>query len=228
MSITYPIRTRSDRQGCIDDLLATWSVKDIIARGNPRGRPLSSTSMPTPTIRLLSPGDDAHLVPYLAAIHAACIHHDKMVATFLPPLDNNKLLAYWREMIRDVGAGTRLVVIQLDESEPGSVAKGAELKGVVMLRMPQTETFTHQGHLEKLMVSPSYRQRGAARAMIRFLETEAVHRGRKLIMLSTEVGSPAETIYPKLGYAAYGRVPRCCIGPSGNMVDDVFFYKQLS
>ncbi|KAI1754094.1 acyl-CoA N-acyltransferase [Xylaria castorea] len=183
--------------------------------------------MSTPIVRLLSPGDDAHLVPYLAAIHAACIYHDKMVATFLPPLDNDKLLAYWREMVQEVSAGTRLIIIQLDELEPGSAAKGAELKGVVMLRMPQTETFTHQGHLEKLMVSPSFRQRGAAKAMIRFLETEAIDRGRKLIMLSTEVGSPAEKIYPKLGYVEYGTVPSCCIGPSGNMVDDVFFYKQL-
>ncbi|KAI8945641.1 acyl-CoA N-acyltransferase [Xylaria longipes] len=184
--------------------------------------------MPTPTTRLLSPGDDAHLVPYLAAIHAACIYHDGMVATFLPPLDNDKLLAYWKEMIREVSAGTRLIIIKLDESEPGSAAKGTNLKGVVMLRMPQTETFTHQGHLEKLMVSPSFRHRGAARTMIRLLETEAVNRGRKLIMLSTEVGSPAEEICPKLGYVKYGRVPGCSIGPSGNMLDAVFFYKQLS
>jgi hypothetical protein len=34
-------------------------------------------------------------------------------------------------------------------------------------------------------------------------------------------------MYPKLGYVEYGRVPGCSIGPSGKMVDDVFFYKQL-
>ncbi|KAI0876809.1 acyl-CoA N-acyltransferase [Hypoxylon argillaceum] len=184
--------------------------------------------MPTPKARLLSPSEDAHLVPYLAAIHAACIHQDAMVATFLPPLNYDKLLAYWREAIGDVRKGTRLIAIQLDESEPGSPAKGPELKGVVMLGMPQTETFTHQGSLEKLMVSPAFRQRGAARAMIQVLEKEAVGRGRKLILLSTEVGSPAATMYPKLGYVEYGRVPGCSIGPGGHMVDDVFFYKQLS
>ncbi|KAI0184143.1 acetyltransferase [Xylaria flabelliformis] len=184
--------------------------------------------MPTPTVRLLSPGDDAHLLPYLASIQAACIYHDKMVATFLPPLDTDKLLEYWREMIQEVSAGTRLIIIQLDELEAGSAAKGGKLKGVVTLRMPQTETCTHQGHLEKLMVCPSYRHRGTAKAMMRFLEMEAVKRGRKLIMLSTEVGSPAEKMYPKLGYVEYGTVPGCSISPSGNTVDDVFFYKQLS
>ncbi|KAI1426448.1 hypothetical protein F5Y12DRAFT_281380 [Xylaria sp. FL1777] len=138
--------------------------------------------MPTPTVRLLSPRNDAHLVPYLAAIHAVCIHHDAMVATFLPPLDNDKLLAYWRERMAEVSAGTRLIVIQLDESEPGFAAKGPELKGVVMLSMPRIETFAHRGHLEMPMVSPAFRRRGAARAMIRFIEAEAVTRGRTLIV----------------------------------------------
>ncbi|TGJ80369.1 hypothetical protein E0Z10_g8392 [Xylaria hypoxylon] len=184
--------------------------------------------MPTPTVRLLSPSDDAHLVPYLAAIHAACIHHDAMVATFLPPLNNDKLLAYWRERIADVSAGARLIVIQLDESKPGTAAKGTELKGMVMLSIPQIETFAHQGHIEKLMVSPTFRRRGAAKAMIQLLEREAVDRGRKLMLLSIQVGSPAEKIYPKLGYIEHGRVPGYSMSPSGNLVDDVFFYKQLS
>ncbi|KAI0547692.1 acyl-CoA N-acyltransferase [Xylaria curta] len=184
--------------------------------------------MPTPTVRLLSPTYDEHLVSYLAYIEVACIYHNKMVATFLPPVDNNKLLAHWREMIHEVSAGTRLIVIQLDESEPRSAAEGGELKGVVMLRMPQTRTHIHQGHLEKLMVHPSYRQRGAAKAMIQFLEVEAVNRRKKLIMLSTEVGSPAAKMYPKLGYVEYGTVPGCSIGLFRDPVDDVFFYKQLS
>ncbi|KAI0099061.1 acyl-CoA N-acyltransferase [Nemania sp. FL0031] len=184
--------------------------------------------MSTPTVRLLSASDDAHLVPYLAAIHAACINQDAMVATFLPPLDNAKLLTFWKDALKDVSSGTRFIVIQLDESEPGTPAKGPELKGVVMLSLPQTETFTHQGSLEKLMVSPTFRQRGAAKAMLQLLEKEAANRGRKLIMLSTEVGSPAEGIYRRLGYVEYGRLPGCSIGPLGNMVEDVFFYKRLS
>ncbi|KAI3331678.1 acetyltransferase [Xylariaceae sp. AK1471] len=184
--------------------------------------------MSTPTVRLLSPSQDAHLVPYLAAIHAACIHQDGMVASFVLPLSNDKLLEYWRDMIAEASAGTRLIIIQLDESQPGSVAKGQELKSVVMLGMPQSEMYTHQGLVEKLMVSPSFRQRGAARSMMEFLEKEAANRGRKLILLSTEIGTPAEKVYPRLGYVEYGRVPGYCIGPSGNMVNDVFYYKQLS
>ncbi|KAF2970683.1 hypothetical protein GQX73_g2930 [Xylaria multiplex] len=146
-----------------------------------------------------------------------------MVATFLPPLNNDRLLAYWKEMMADVSAGVRLIAIQLDESESGTTAKGVELKGVVMLKMPQIETSVHQGHIEKLMVSPTFRGRGAAKAMIQLIEKEAVDRGRKLILLSTEVGSPAEMIYPKLGYVEYGRVPGYSLSPSGKLVDDSFF-----
>ncbi|KAI0538017.1 hypothetical protein GGR58DRAFT_469820 [Xylaria digitata] len=138
--------------------------------------------MSTPSVRLVSPSNDAHLVPYLAAMHAACICQDTMVATFLPPLNSDRLLAYWREMMADVSAGVRLMVIQLDESEPGTAAKGAELKGVVMLNMPQIETSAHQGHIEKLMVSSTFRRRGAAKAMIQLIEREAVDRGKKLIV----------------------------------------------
>ncbi|KAI3336063.1 acyl-CoA N-acyltransferase [Ustulina deusta] len=184
--------------------------------------------MSTPTVRLLSPRNDAHLVPYLAAIHAACIHHDAMVATFLPPLDNDKLLAHWRAVMAEASAGARLVVIRLDESEPGLAAKGGELKGVAMLSMPQTETCAHRGHLEMLMVSPAFRRRGAAGAMMRFIEGEAVNRGRTLILSSVEAGSLAEKTYPKLGYSECGRVPGCSVSPSGSRVDDVVFYKQLS
>ncbi|KAI8629506.1 acyl-CoA N-acyltransferase [Xylariaceae sp. FL1651] len=184
--------------------------------------------MPTPTVRLLSPTEDAHLVPYIAAIHAACISHDQMIATFLPPLSNEKLLAYWREKIADTTAGTRFIVILLNESEPGTVAKGPELMGVVSLSMAQTETLARNAVVEKLMVSPKYRQKGAARAMMEFLETEALSRRRTLLLLDTEVGSAAEKVYPRLGYIEIGRIPKYCISPSGDMKDELFFYKQLS
>ncbi|KAI0419217.1 hypothetical protein F5X98DRAFT_335579 [Xylaria grammica] len=138
--------------------------------------------MPTPAVRLLSPSDDAHLSSSLAALHAVCIDHDDMVATFLPPLKNDKLLTYWKEMIADASAGRRLIAILLNESEPGTAAKGDELKGVVMLLMPRVETAKHQGHIQKLMVSVECRREKGGTALMRFIEREAVNRGRKLMV----------------------------------------------
>ncbi|KAI0442362.1 acyl-CoA N-acyltransferase [Xylaria telfairii] len=153
--------------------------------------------MPTLTIRLLAPLGELHMVPYLAAFHAARIHHERVVTTFLLPLDIDRLIGDWAVMMEDVRAGRRLIVICLDESEPGSVAKGAELRGVVMLRMPQAETAVDEGHVEKLM------------------------------MVNVSVGSRAATTYAKLDYVQYNRVPGCSITPSGRWVDNVFFFKAI-
>ncbi|GAP82900.1 putative acetyltransferase [Rosellinia necatrix] len=184
-----------------------------------------TTTATMTTTRLLSPSDDAHLIPYLAALHAMCIHQDGMVATFLPPLDSGRLLGFWRETLAAATAGTRLVAVQLDE--PATGANGG-LRAVAVLRLPSADTAAHQGRLETLMVSPKARRRGAATALVRLLEAEAAGKGRRLILLNTAAGGPAETVCAKLGYTEYGRVPRCSISPSGAMVDDVFFYKEIA
>ncbi|KAK2025499.1 acetyltransferase [Colletotrichum zoysiae] len=177
-----------------------------------------------------SPADHGHLIPYLAALHAACISTDRTLATFLPPLSHEKLLGWWKDRISEVTAGTRIMLILLDESEPGSKPKGTELMGVVMLLMPFSETGPFRGYVEKLLVSPKFRRRGAARLLMSALEDEAVQRGRTLLMLDTEAGSPAEEVYKRLGYIEVGRIPNYGISPGvpQQLKDEVFFYKQLT
>ena len=47
-------------------------------------------------------------------------------------------------------------------------------------------------------------------------------------MLDTEIGSPAEHVYPKLGYKAYGIIPGSGLSPKdGKVRDELFFYKDL-
>ena len=124
----------------------------------------------------------AHLTPYLAALHAHCVTHDEMVGTFRTPLSHEKLLAWWKDRIAEVNAGTRMILILLDESEPGAKAKGNELKGVVLLAMPPVETSPHCAAVEMLLVQADYRRRGAARNLVTALEFEAHHRGKALLV----------------------------------------------
>lgn len=138
--------------------------------------------MAQPTVYLFTPAAHAHLTPYVAALHASCITHDGLIATFLPPLHHEKLLAWWKERIAEVAAGTRVIVLLLEESEPGSRAKGTELVGVVMLGMPPSETGPFRGFVEKLLVNPKNRSRGFARMMLGALEGEAVRRGKTLLV----------------------------------------------
>ncbi|ROT40550.1 acetyltransferase [Sodiomyces alkalinus F11] len=185
---------------------------------------------PSGTTYLFSPTEHTHLIPYLAALHAQCITHDRSMLTFLPPLSHDKLLAWWKERIAEVSAGTRLIVILLDESEPGTKPKGRELMGVVMLVMPMSETGPMRGFMEKLLVHTKFRRRGAARELLQRLEGEAVRRGRTLLMTDAETGSPAEEIYKKFGFVEIGKIPQYGISPnnpSGELRDETFFYKRL-
>ncbi|KAI8176691.1 Acetyltransferase [Colletotrichum sp. SAR 10_75] len=186
-----------------------------------------SSSSGTPYI--FSPADHSHLIPYLAALHASCISHDRTLATFLPPLSHEKLLGYWKERIAEVSGGTRMMLILLDESEPGTKPKGTELMGVVMLWMPYSETGPFRGFVEKLLISPKFRQRGGARMLIAALEGESIRRGRTLLMLDTEAGSTAEEVCRKFGYIEVGRIPNFGISPAvpRQLKDEVFFYKAL-
>ncbi|KAK2007765.1 acetyltransferase [Colletotrichum eremochloae] len=187
-------------------------------------------SSSTGTSYIFSPADHGHLIPYLAALHAACISSDRTLATFLPPLSHEKLLGWWKDRIAEVTAGTRIMLILLDESEPGSKPKGTELMGVVMLLMPYSETGPFRGFVEKLLISPKFRRRGGARMLMSALEGEAVQRGRTLLMVDTEAGSPGEEVYRKLGYIEVGRIPNYGISPAvpRQLKDEVFFYKQLA
>lgn len=56
------------------------------------------------------------------------------------------------------------------------------LAGVVSLAMPDTETGSMRGQVERLLVSPDFRKRGLARAMMNILEDVAKEKGRWLLV----------------------------------------------
>ncbi|KAI9171207.1 Acetyltransferase [Paramyrothecium foliicola] len=171
----------------------------------------------------------SHLVPYLAAIHASCITHDRTIATFLPPLSHEKLLSWWKERIAEVNDGKRLIFILVSELDPDPTVKprGPEVMGVVMLSMPYSETGSFRAYVEKLLIHKSFRGRGGARALISAMEGEAAKLGRTMLTLDTETGSAAEEVYKKLGYVALGSIPKYGMSPTGELRDGTIFYKHL-
>nr|RBQ93549.1 hypothetical protein FVER53263_06139 [Fusarium verticillioides] len=169
-----------------------------------------------------------HLIPYLAAIHASCITHDRTIAEFLPPLSHEKLLAWWKERIAEVADGKRLIFILLNDCEPGARPNGSDVVGVVMLNMPSSETGPFRGVVEKLLVHKAFRGRGGARTLISALEAEATKRGRTILLLDTETGSPAEEVYKKLGYVELGQIPKYGLSPNGELKGGTFFWKHLT
>jgi GNAT superfamily N-acetyltransferase len=149
--------------------------------------------MSTLSVRLFSPAEHANLIPYIAALHASCVSNDQVIATFLPPINHEKLLAWWKEKIAEVNLGRRFICILLDESLPGSKPKGLELMGIVMLNMPSSETGPFRGFVEKLFVSSKYRRKGGARALMNNLEAEALKRGKPLLVRHIAYRFPPES-----------------------------------
>lgn len=129
-----------------------------------------------------SPSLHLHLVPYIAAIHAACVTHDRTIATFLPPLSHDKLLSWWKDRVEEVRAGSRLAYVLLSHLTPGTRPEGPDVMGVVMLSMPWSETGPFRGIVQKLLVHKSFRGRGGARQLVAALEEDARRCGRTLLV----------------------------------------------
>lgn len=128
--------------------------------------------------------DHAHLTPYLAGLHAQCITSDKSIATFLPPLSHEKLLAWWKDRIAEATAGTRIIVMLLLGSQPGERVQGDSLVGVAMLAIPRAETSPFRASVESVLVSTKYRRRHGATALLGAIEQEAVTRSKTLLVSS--------------------------------------------
>ncbi|KAG4414076.1 hypothetical protein IFR04_012777 [Cadophora malorum] len=175
---------------------------------------------------IYDPTKHTHLIPSLAALHADCITSPPFtIASFLPPLSLPRMEAWWTARAAEVAAGSRHIIMQLATNpETGK----EELAGYVMLAMPESETGPFRGGVEKLLVSPRWREKGVARRVMGMLEEVAKKEGRGLLMLGTTKGSPAEVIYPRLGYVKIGEIPGHEISPvDGSLKDEVLFYKDL-
>lgn len=126
---------------------------------------------------IYSPSNDSHtsFLPSIARLHEACIITDNLMATFMPPLSHDKILASWTSWSEEVTAGSRLIVLQLTSDE-------SEVAGVVSLNMPDTETGKHRSEVGRLLVSPDFRKRGVARELMRALEDVAREKGRWMVV----------------------------------------------
>ncbi|KAL5349660.1 hypothetical protein ACLOAV_004690 [Pseudogymnoascus australis] len=178
-------------------------------------QPLSVISSTAPSI------DDSsinELVTGFTSLHRRCIMEDATIATFLPPLDDNKMRDFWLGLIQQCRSGTP----ESGEKVIVYLAEDGAISGVASLVLPWSQTGNHRAWVEKLMVDGRLRQRGIARRLMDELERIAVEKGKwilvscrlsemcstnKMKLLDTETGSKAEKVYPKLGYVEYGKIP---------------------
>lgn len=120
--------------------------------------------------------------------------------SFFVPFSIDEARAFWRDtVLPGVPSGVRQVLV---------ARTGDLIVGTVQLVLALPPNQRHRADVAKLLVHPSARRRGIARALMLALEDVARAGGRTLLTLDTVTGSGAEALYSSLGYVTVGVIPR--------------------
>lgn len=176
-----------------------------------------SLPMTAVTIRVLSRTEALAAQSRLAELLQDAVDNGASVG-YLAPLSATDATAYWSPLIAALDpAQRRLLVAEID----GAIA------GTVQLVLEGRPNGNHRAEVAKLLVHTGFRRRGVATALMHALEREARMAGRTLLVLDTQTGEPAETLYLALGYMLTGSVPGYARNPDGRLAPTSFMYKVL-
>ena len=141
---------------------------------------------------------DAQVDGLAAILHA--VVHDGAGVSFVLPFSMDDARVFWREtVLPPVRGGRRRVLVASVEGR---------LAGTVQLDLATPPNQRHRAEVMKLLVHPSFRRQGLARALMLALEAAALENGRTLLTLDTWTGGAAERLYSSLGYVTVGVIPR--------------------
>jgi GNAT superfamily N-acetyltransferase len=152
-------------------------------------------------------------------LHA--VVHDGAGVSFIVPFSLDDARAFWvTSVLPGVQAGTRRVLI---------ARRDGRIAGTVQLDLATPPNQQHRAEVMKLLVHPSARRQGIARALMMAVEAVARSAGRTLLTLDTWTGRPAETLYQAFGYVTVGVIPRYARGSlTPELEPTTIMYKQLT
>jgi len=155
----------------------------------------------------------------LAELLHDCVHAGAAVS-FILPFSRDDAVAFWRDkVLPSVQAGTcRVLIAHRDE----------QIIGTVQLDLATPPNQPHRGEIKKLLVHPSARRGGIARALMVAIEDEARDAHRTLLTLDT-ASAAAEQLYASLGYERVGIIPRFSLHPESRELEGTtVMYKELA
>ncbi|RVM83049.1 GNAT family N-acetyltransferase [Sinorhizobium meliloti] len=161
--------------------------------------------MPDVDIRVLTAGDTLAALPALAEILSDCVEGGASVG-FMQPFSPNDAVHFWE----------------------GVAAPDGRMVGTVQLGVSTMPNQPHRADVRKLLVHRDARGLGLSRRLMDAAEAEAVRRGRRVLVLDTATGEPAEAIYERFGWTRAGIVPDYALMPDGRYCATTFFYKHLA
>jgi GNAT superfamily N-acetyltransferase len=136
---------------------------------------------------------------------------------FPAPLERGEAEAYWLGVAGGIAEGRNVLL-----------GAGNPLVGTVHLHFGVFPNSRHRAEVAKLMVHSSMRKQGLGTRLMEAIEREAVRRGRTLLVLDTQSGSDAESLYRALGWERAGEIPDFAFTPGGRLAPTTFMYKRLA
>lgn len=167
-------------------------------------------------IRRLAESDTAYL-PSLCDLLIDAVDDGASVG-FLAPLTRERATEYWAQVLSGLGSGSCLWVAEADGAAVGSVQLSPSGK----------ENGRHRAELQKLFVRTSHRGRGIAARLMSVAESHARSLRRSLLVLDTQAGSAAESVYRHLGWQRAGEIPDYAASPDGRLHPTAYYYKRLA
>ena len=156
----------------------------------------------------------------LSDILHAVVHNGAGVS-FVVPFSTDEARTFWTEkVLPGVRSGTKRVLV---------ARQGGRIVGTVQIDLSVPPNQQHRAEVLKLLVHPTARRQGIARALMIALEGVAQSERRTLLTLDTWTGSAAETLYRSLGYVVVGVIPRYARGSlTPGLEPATIMYKELS
>jgi len=137
---------------------------------------------------------------------------------FMDPTPMDEARAYWAGALAGAAAGDRVVL--------GGFVDG-RLEGTVTLFLDTPPNQPFRAEIWKLMVAPSARRQGIARALMLAAEALAAARGRTLLNLDTATEGGAAELYESLGWVRAGVIPDYAFKPQGGLTGTAIYYKRI-
>lgn len=168
-------------------------------------------------VRMLDQAEAKARMGELCGVLVDCVMGGASVG-FMAPYSIDEALPYWNGVVDAVANdATLLFVAELD----------GQIVGTVQVGMSQMPNQGHRADIKKLLVKESARGCGLARHLMQRAESEAADRGKTVLVLDTATGSPAETVYRKLGWQWVGVIPDYALYPDGSFCGTTLFYKRV-
>ncbi len=168
------------------------------------------------TIRPLNPAPDT--IAALADILVETVASGGSVS-FMHPLDPQAARTFWADSLAAAERGERIVFgAYVDDTLVGTFT--------LLLNLPPNQP--HRAEIAKMMTRVACRGRGIASALLQAAETEAIARGKSMLMLDTASEGGASGSYERAGFVLAGEFPDFALKPHGGLTGTRLYWKQIA